>query len=178
MPRKRVIEAKDIVNDIRSGMSETKLMEKYNLSSKGLQSAFQKLIKGGIMMAEEIYGQYQTGADTVTVRNMRALPRYTLAVAVSIYDLARPEQPGRLRSITERGIGITGIEATAGEIKSFVIPCRNYLEADQISLDAECRWMIAGGTDKWVGGFQITDISKENLELLRELIKLAVLQRL
>lgn len=61
MSRKRVIEAKDIVNDIRSGMSEAELMEKYSLSSKGLQSAFQKLIKGGIMMAEEVYGQYQTG---------------------------------------------------------------------------------------------------------------------
>ncbi len=178
MSRKRVIEAKDIVNDIRSGLSETKLMEKYNLSSRGLQSAFQKLIKGGIMMAEEIYGQYQAGADTVTVRNMRSLPRYTLAVAVSIYDMVRPERPGRLRSITERGIGITGVEAKVGEVKSFVIPCRDYLETEQISLDAECRWMIAGETDQWVGGFQITKISKEDLEHLRELINLAVLQRL
>jgi hypothetical protein len=178
MARKRVIEAKDIVNDIRSGLSEAELMEKYNLSSKGLQSAFQKLIKGGIMMAEEVYGRYQAGADTVTVRNMRSFPRYTLAVAVSIFDLARPKHPGRLRSITERGIGITGIKATVGEIKSFVIPCRDYLEAEQISLEAECRWMIADEKDRWVGGFQITKISKEDLDLLRELIKLAVLQRL
>jgi hypothetical protein len=44
MTTKRTIKAKDIVNDIRSGLTNLQLMEKYNLSSKGLQSIFTKLI--------------------------------------------------------------------------------------------------------------------------------------
>lgn len=179
MATKRIIEARDIVNDIRWGMSEAELMEKYNLSSKGLQSAFTKLIEGGIMTYEEIYSQYQTGADTVTVRNMRTLPRYNLTVAVTIYEPGQPEKRGLLRSITERGIGITGIEARIGEIKAFEIPCKDYLEFDHISLEAECRWMVPKkGADKWMGGFQITKISKADLKHLRQLVQLAVLKRL
>ncbi len=179
MATKRIIDAKDIVNDIRWGMSEAELMEKYNLSSKGLQSAFSKLIEGGIMTFEEIYSQYQTGADTVTVRNMRTLPRYNLTVAVAIYEPDQPETRGLLRSVTEKGIGITGIEARIGEIKAFVIPCKDYLEIDHISLEAECRWMVPKkGADRWMGGFQITKISKDDLTHFRALIQLAVLKRL
>ncbi len=119
------------------------------------------------------------GADTVTVRDMRTLPRYYLTVAVAIYESDQPEKRGQLRSITERGIGITGIEARIGETKAFVIPCRDYLEVDQISLEAECRWMIPKkGPDQWMGGFQITKISKADLKHFRELVQLAVLKRL
>jgi hypothetical protein len=47
--KKRVIEAKLVIEDIRSGSSDLELMEKYKLSSKGLQSLFKKLGDAGLL---------------------------------------------------------------------------------------------------------------------------------
>ncbi len=54
---KPVVNAKEIIKDIRSGMDDAGLMTKYKLTAKGLQSAFTKLISNRLMTVEEIYGQ-------------------------------------------------------------------------------------------------------------------------
>ncbi len=43
------IDAKQVLDDLRAGFDDTYLMEKYNLSARGLQSLFQKLVTGGIV---------------------------------------------------------------------------------------------------------------------------------
>ena len=47
-PQKKRIRAKDVANDITSGLSDTQLMEKYQLTSRGLQSVFQKLLQANV----------------------------------------------------------------------------------------------------------------------------------
>ncbi len=47
--KKKVIEAKLVLEDIRSGVSDLELMAKYKLSSKGLQSLFKKLGDAGLL---------------------------------------------------------------------------------------------------------------------------------
>jgi competence protein ComGC len=44
---KRTINAKEILADIKAGMNDASLMEKYELSEKSLQSVFKKLIDAG-----------------------------------------------------------------------------------------------------------------------------------
>ena len=51
---KKAIKAKEAVADIRSGMDDAALMEKYHLSSEGLQSLFDKLVTGGFIDLSEI----------------------------------------------------------------------------------------------------------------------------
>ncbi len=51
---KRSIKAKEAVADIRSGMDDAALMEKYHLSAEGLQSLFDKLVTGGFIDLSEI----------------------------------------------------------------------------------------------------------------------------
>ena len=46
------ISPKDIVRDIRSGMDEATIRKKYNLSLKGLQSLYDKLIEAGLLGKE------------------------------------------------------------------------------------------------------------------------------
>ena len=53
---KPIIQARQFAEDIRSGMSDFELMEKYRLSAKGIQSAFSKLLDNGIVTVEELYG--------------------------------------------------------------------------------------------------------------------------
>ncbi|MBI5251614.1 MAG: PilZ domain-containing protein [Desulfomonile tiedjei] len=173
MRSRRIIEAREIVRDVRDGMSDAELMKKYNLSSKGLQSAFQKLVDNRIMTVQELYGQRESesGDDTMIIYDMRQLPRYLLTVVVPVYDDARPQQQGMLRDITEKGIGITGIQARIGEIKTLAIVCGEYFGGNDIRLEAECRWVEHDPSgDSWQAGFQIIKISKENLVQLRRLV--------
>lgn len=151
-------------------------MTKYGLSAKGLESAFEKLVKSRIMTAAEVYGQARSGEDTVIIDDVRSLPRHLLAIAIPIYEANRPHRKGRLRDITERGIGVLGLEARIGEVKSLVIACRGFLEAEHIWLEAECMWAEVGKTPtQHAAGFQITKISKQDLMRLRHLIRLVAL---
>ncbi len=57
---KKTVNAKEILVDIKSGMTNAGLMEKYHLSEKGLQSLFKKLVDAGLLkrkQAEEINEQ-------------------------------------------------------------------------------------------------------------------------
>jgi hypothetical protein len=51
---KPVIDALDALLNIRAGMTDSELMVKYNLSAKGLQSLFTKLVRSGAMQQSEI----------------------------------------------------------------------------------------------------------------------------
>lgn len=59
MPRqgKKVINARAIVTDIRSGSDDLELMSKYALSATQLHSAFRKLLEGGYLTASEVEGR-------------------------------------------------------------------------------------------------------------------------
>lgn len=51
---KQKVSAKEVVADIRSGVSDADLMAKYNLSTKGLESLFEKLIEKNVLSAADI----------------------------------------------------------------------------------------------------------------------------
>lgn len=48
------VSAKQALTDIRAGMSDARLMEKYDLSYKGLESLFNKLVKAGLLDESEL----------------------------------------------------------------------------------------------------------------------------
>jgi len=80
---KATINAKDLIGDIRSGMDDAALMSKYKLSSKGLQSAFSKLIGSRLISIEEIFGERRSGlADTVIIDDQTLIETY--------FDTLRP----------------------------------------------------------------------------------------
>lgn len=51
---KRKITAREVLRDIRSGLSDQDLMEKYTLSAQGLQSVFHKLVSAGVITQPEL----------------------------------------------------------------------------------------------------------------------------
>lgn len=51
---KRKITAREVLRDVRSGSSDQDLMEKYTLSSQGLQSVFHKLVSAGVITQAEL----------------------------------------------------------------------------------------------------------------------------
>jgi flagellar biosynthesis GTPase FlhF len=51
---KRQLSSREILQDIRSGMDDTALMEKYGLSARELQEAFKKIIAAGELKQDEL----------------------------------------------------------------------------------------------------------------------------
>lgn len=70
---KREIIVREILDDIRSGMTYSDLMSKYRLTLKGLDSAFQKLLSAGLISEEELNSCNLGYEETVNLSGLFAL---------------------------------------------------------------------------------------------------------
>ncbi len=172
MPQKQQVNINEVVNDIRSGMADHELMAKYGLSAKGLRRAFEKLVELRAIGQGELDARSQAAADTVFFKSMRELPRHYLVIPIPIHEIGRhAESAGKIRDITEKGMGVIGIEASVGATKLFSIPPNEFVTVGPFSFKAVCRWIERSGPGDFVGGFAITEISDDGLGKLRQLIR-------
>jgi len=171
MPTKRTIKAKDIVTDIRSGMTDAELMDKYQLSAKGLESLFQKILEAKAMQPAEFYDRKPRRDDTVALENLRRSPRNYLAFPLPIVEAPDFENEGTVVDINEHGLQVSGIEATAGDTKDFLIRADELQEIYPFGFQAICRWAKKEPDGTPVAGFEITDIPEGSLQELRKLIR-------
>lgn len=70
MPIKPKIKAGDAVRDIRSGISDLQLMEKYGISAKGLQSLLTKLLEVKAVTPAELDQRLTAYHDTTVIQQM------------------------------------------------------------------------------------------------------------
>ncbi len=172
MSYKRLINIKEFVDDIRSGKSDVQLMEKHRLSAKGLQRAFDKLVKKGSLGQAELDSRKQAYEDSAFFETMRVLARHHLVVPLPIYESGQyPHHCGMVRDITENGIGVTGIKARVDQIKTFWIYPDTFLHIEPFSFRAQCRWTESEASGQFIGGFEIVEISEENRGRLFSLIQ-------
>ena len=61
---KQKISAKELISDIHGGMADSAIMEKYGLSSQGLQSAFTKLLNKGLIQQSQLDARASTSEKT------------------------------------------------------------------------------------------------------------------
>jgi hypothetical protein len=170
---KRRIDTKELVTDIRSNLSDVELMEKYKLSSCGLQRVFNKLVDSGSAMAADLSGRSMSCDDSVTLQNVRGSVRALPILSIDIHERDNPQIIGRIRDLSEVGVGVRGIEAQVGELKILVVVPDEFLEVEPFSFEAKCRWSRMGGRGKICNaGFEITDISADNYIQLLELLQL------
>ena len=90
MPTKKVIKARDLIRDIGHGMTDSELMEKYQLSSQRLQQIRQRLPESGKLEIKAI------------VADIRA--RATDFELCHKYDLSLEELPGVFERLVELGV--------------------------------------------------------------------------
>jgi hypothetical protein len=62
---KRKITAREVLKDIRAGVDDSELMNKYQLSAQGLQSVFTKLVTAGIVAETELEDRVPVSERTV-----------------------------------------------------------------------------------------------------------------
>lgn len=170
MEQKRELEAKNLIFDLRAGMTDSQLMEKYRLSFRGLRSAFRKLLNVQAISPEELYERLPM-YEVMTVDDMRQLVRAPLEFDLPIYELDNPVSEGRVRNVTEQGVGVAGIEARVGETKTLVIEASEIAAFDAITFNAQCRWVKKKVSGEYSAGFEITRITKDNLDRLRQLVQ-------
>lgn len=171
MDFKREIEAKDVIFDIRAGMTDSQLMEKYRLTYKGLKSALLKLLNVQAISPEELYEKFPL-YEVMTADDMRQLVKPPLPYPVPVYESHRKDDKGQVRNISEQGIGIKGIESRVGETKHLVVDATEFAAVDLVSCYAQCRWVRRKNSGEYVAGFEITRISKECFNSLKKMIQL------
>jgi hypothetical protein len=170
---KRRIDTKELVADIRSGVSDVELMEKYKLSSRGLQRVFNKLVDSGSVTSADVSSRSISYHDSVTLKNVRGSIRALPILSVGIHERINPKVIGRIRDLSEVGVGVRGLEAMVGESKNLVVVPDEFLEIEPFSFEGKCRWSRVGGQGKTCNaGFKITDISESSFIQLQELLQL------
>jgi hypothetical protein len=172
MAAKRTIKAKDIVNDLRSGLTNLQLMEKYGLSSKGLQSIFVKLIDAKAVRAGELDDRVPLVDDTAILDQRRILPRNFVIVKIPVYDTEDITLEGHIRDITVKGLQVAGIPASTGDLKSLIIQPDEFADIHPFVIDVICRWFKPGTEfERCLAGFEITEISEESVHELQNLVQ-------
>lgn len=67
LAQKKTLSAKEVVTDIRSGLSDDEIMKKYGISAKGFQSLMAKLVTAGILKQAELEARSKLFEETVEV---------------------------------------------------------------------------------------------------------------
>lgn len=176
MRQKRQINGRNIISDLRSGMTDRELQLKYRLSTSGLCTIFEKLVDSEAMGHSELSQWSPLYSLRTRYKESRGYPRADLAVSVPIYDL-EAGSVGILRDISEKGLRVAGIDARVGETRTFQIPIEMCMQAEPLLILAECKWTKTRGKirEYVVAGFEITDLSAKDRNTLQNFMSVLLL---
>ena len=151
---KRIINAKSVREDIRSGLSEAELIAKHGLSLKGLQRLFKKLVDTKIVKHEDLYNSFASYRERTDQLKQRRARRVDLSVRLPVYDLGSTSF-GIVRDISETGLRVAGIKYQVGDVTTFQLPIDVFMNADLLSVIARCQWISQKGKENkyFVAGF-------------------------
>jgi PAS domain S-box-containing protein len=185
-PQRKTIKSGQIKADVRAGSTDVEIMEKYGITSDGLDQIFNQMVAAGVVSADEVkrpprepiaaslpHGQehqpeVQEPHDE-TVK--RALPRHYMVVSVPVYEADNLLSEGIIIDINDKGLQIQGIRTMKGETKAFLIQGDGFHDVYPFVFDAVCRWAkIDEATGDTVAGYEIIEISDSSLDELRKLI--------
>lgn len=109
---KRKITAREVLRDIRSGLSDQDLMEKYTLSAQGLQSVFHKLVSAGVITQPELDDRVPITERTVDL-GLFICPACGNIQGTEFATCPRCgfTAPGRAKAIQDERAGISGKKA-------------------------------------------------------------------
>lgn len=100
-------------------------------------------------------------------------PQEESVCLVPVYEEVAPGNRGAVCALTESRISVSGIETSVDEIKKLVIPADEFFPIPPFWFEASCRWIEEkDGHANSVAEFYITNISNQNRQRLKELIRL------
>lgn len=173
---KKRVSVREIVRDVRQGLSETELMQRHELSSRGLQSALWKLVDSGVLTWGEVLGAYADDDGSEAARRNRQWTRGYPVLSVHVLEESHPENVGKVKDLTEKGLGVTGMLAQVNEQKTLVVVPDEYLGFKSFSIGVACKWYVPPiNRFPSAAGFAIIAMDKEGFEGLQEVLQLTTL---
>jgi len=158
-----------LVGDLRSGMASSELMKKYQLCAEGLANLFKSLLEANSIGQAEFETFRSFDGKQGTETELRGAVRNYPITVITICEVGNPGRSYQVRDISENGIGIIGIRAQVGEMKSLVVTGDELGEIAPFEFDAQCRWARQPEPGGWIrAGFQITRMGAHDLSRLRE----------
>jgi hypothetical protein len=163
-----------ILEDMRSGLGDVPIMEKYQISPTVLLKIRQGLTR---IPTEPKENTAPVRSKTDEARK-RVLPRNHTYYRIPIRELKNPENVGTINDITNRGLQLQGIAAGVGEKLTLLVLADSFRVHTPFVFEAECRWTDPNAEGYGIAGFSITNISGPDLQELRKLIaELTVVER-
>jgi len=176
MKPKMRIKADEIIQNIRSGMTDEELIAKYHVNSNVLRGIFEKLVDAGLLIRAELSGRASLATDSAIREQPRTRTRHYTMFALPVYDLDDLTVEGYLLDITENGLKVSGLEVKKGQTKSLLVRVDEFADIFPFTLDARCRWVDRESDEHSViAGFEITNISDVGLAELRNLSRMLAL---
>ena len=172
MSPKRVIKSKDLIRDIKAGMSSAELMEKYKLSQEGFRRVVKALIDASNRRRNAANVRTEAQEESPEVKDMRQFPRKSIDFPLWVYGDVEQIEYGFVEDVSEKGVRVRGIDVGIGEERTFVV---RYAPGDRrqpFVFEATCRWVNtnAQSPNKTVAGFEITSISNLDAERLQDIL--------
>lgn len=173
MLSERKIKVGEFVKDIRAGLKDSELMEKYKLSVRGLRRIFKQIVDARIMQASEIYSRWPTYEDTVDLDDFRESTRAPVYFPLPVFEKDRPSARGVLEDISLEGLRIAGIEAKPSDRKTLVVPADKLFMIDAVVVEAVCRWSRKGegAAHRVLAGFEVSRVLEGNIQDLMIMIQ-------
>ncbi len=169
---KQMINAGELREDIRSGMGEIPIMEKYRISPGEFMDILETLKEVDSNDLEIIEARLNELRKNCDPSEMRSVPRNYMVFPATVHDAHDPSVWGLVNDITASGLQVEGIRAYVNEKRSLIFRCEDLSSETEIAFEALCRWAKRGhGGDKDVAGFEITSISDSSLAGLRNLMR-------
>lgn len=170
MGAKKTLSAKAVVKDLRGGLDNSDLMQKYGISERSLYKILRQLRSAQIVTDTEVVPRIAQLQETerLVVRNAR---RYRPKEAIPVSEITDITQEFRITDISETGFKLEGMSCKLGERKHFAVLADKVSDSGSFPVMAECRWVRQDSREEYFeAGYEITEITTLGSRELRGLI--------
>jgi hypothetical protein len=175
MEKEIKIAGKQVLADIRSGMTEPQLKAKYGLSSRGIVRLFDRLTDSRLIKPSELFDRYPTYKKVVDNVKGRKDPRARLTVPMLVYDIDSSAM-GVVRDISMTGLRVAGLKANIGDMRTFQIPVDMFMNTDPLLVIVECAWVKRKENKSYqTAGFKIVKLSDRDASVLKSFMDFLIL---
>lgn len=171
MENRRTIKAGDVIQDVKDGMTDEEIADKYRITQEQLAGFVDRLVAAGLLVHPDTGASGPKPPIAQGFRDRRRLPRCHAVVVVRVYDMDDFIAEGYVRELTEDGLQASGLEVRPGDGKRLLIRFDEHSDIRPFQLEAVCRWTRWDEEEGLIAGFQITGITADCKTKLRDLLQ-------
>jgi hypothetical protein len=159
----------DVLQGVRSGLSDHELMLRYRLTPEEMERAFTQLLAEKLIEPIELEGRTAPVLRDYRMVSPRSTPRRFPTFDVKVRFEDDHGQEGYLLDVNEKGLAVQGLGAFQGEVRTLTVMGDEVFELDLFTFQARCRWVRGNGCNGGrLCGFEILDMPEETMEDFRQ----------